>query len=117
MLAPTVDSNVYGHFETARSKVLACSSALVSLPGIVMVCVAPCRSRKTGCSAVIGEELILPLSDLGERFPLTRTSQLPPPWTSVIQQQVAYLDRNDNKHIGQHGGAVYVGKAVVICML
>ena len=33
---------------------------------------------------MVGEELILPLSDLGERFPLTRISQLPPPLTSAI---------------------------------
>ena len=56
-------------------------------PGMVMVCVAPCRSLKTGETAVVGEELILPLSALGERLPLTRTSQPPPPWTSEIQQQ------------------------------
>ena len=36
---------------------------------------------------MVGEELILPLSALGERFPLTRTVQDPPPWTSPIQQQ------------------------------
>ena len=57
------------------------------LPGILIVCVTPCRSRNTGETAVVGEELILPLSDLGERSPLTRTSQLPPPLTSEIQQQ------------------------------
>ena len=60
-----------------------------SLPGMVIVCVAPCCSLKTGKTAVVGEELILPLSGLRERFPLTRTSQraLLPPWTSEIQQQ------------------------------
>ena len=63
------------------------------LPGIVIVCVTPCRSLNTGETAVVGDELILPLSALGERSPLTRTSQeaLPPAWTSVIQQQVEYL--------------------------
>ena len=61
---------------------------LVSSPGMVIVWVTPCRSLKTGNSAVMGEELTLPLSGLGERFPLTRTSQLPLPWTSVIQQQL-----------------------------
>ena len=66
---------------------------------MVIVCVAPCRSLKTGETAVVGEELILPLSGRGERLPLTWTSQLPLPWTSVIQQQLAYLDRNDNKHM------------------
>jgi len=49
------------------------------LPGIVTVCVVPCRSRRTGGTAVVGEELILPLSALGERSPLTRISQTPPP--------------------------------------
>ena len=73
-------------------------SYISSLPGMVIVCVAPCRSLKTGETAVVGEELILPLSDLGVRFPLTRTSQLPPPWTSVIQLPPVYLDRNDNKN-------------------
>ena len=62
-----------------------------SLPGMVIVCVAPCRNLRTGETAVVGEELILPSSALGERFPLTRTSQLPPPWTSGIQQQLAKL--------------------------
>ena len=55
------------------------------LPGIVTVCVVPCRSRRTGGTAVVGEELILPLSALGERSPLTRISQPPPPWTNPIQ--------------------------------
>ena len=45
------------------------------LPGIVIVCVVPCRSRRTGGTAVVGEELILPLSALGVKSPLTRTSQ------------------------------------------
>ena len=74
---------------------------IFSLPGMVIVCVAPCRSLKTGETAVVGEELILPLSGLGERFPLTRTSQLalPPPWTSVIQSPPVYLDRNDSKQM------------------
>ena len=61
------------------------------LPGMVMECIAPCPSLRMGETAVVGEELILPLSDLGERFPLTRTSQLPPPWTSEIQQQLEKL--------------------------
>ena len=54
------------------------------LPGIVIVCVVPCRSRRTGGTAVVGEELILPLSALGARLPLTRISQFPPPWTNLI---------------------------------
>ena len=62
-----------------------------SLPGIVIICVTPCRSLTTGERAVVGEELILPLSALGERLPLTRISQLPPPWTSTIQADPMYL--------------------------
>ena len=56
-------------------------------PGMVIVCVTPCRSLITGETAVIGEELILPLSGLGERPPLTRTShpELSPPSTSLAQ--------------------------------
>ena len=50
-----------------------------SLPGIVIVCITLCCSLKTGETAVVGEELILPSSALGERLPLTRTSQLPLP--------------------------------------
>ena len=72
---------------------------IFSVPGMVIVCVAPCRSLKTGETAVVGEELILPLSGRGERFPLTRTSQLPPPWTSEIQAPPVYLDRNENIHM------------------
>ena len=49
------------------------------LPGILIICVPPCRSRNTGEIAVVGEELIFPLSALGERSPLTRTAQDPPP--------------------------------------
>ena len=55
-----------------------------------IVCVVPCRSLTTGgTAAVVGDELILPLSALGEKLPFTRTSMsaLPPAWTSVIQQQ------------------------------
>ena len=52
-----------------------------TLPGIVIVCVAPCRSVRTGGTAVVGEELILPLSDLGVKSPLTRTSQSALPFT------------------------------------
>ena len=40
---------------------------------------------------MVGEELILPLSGLEERFPLTRTSQPPPPWTSGGQALPVYL--------------------------
>ena len=35
--------------------------------------------------------MILPLSVLGERFPLIRTSQLPPPWTSEVHAPPMYL--------------------------
>ena len=45
------------------------------LPGMVIVRVAPGCNTITGKTAVVGEELILPLSGLEERFPLTRTSQ------------------------------------------
>ena len=71
-----------------------------SLPCIVIVCVTPCRSLKTGERAVMGEELILPLSALGERFPLTRISQLPPPWTSLIQPSPLYLHNAGKHYIG-----------------
>ena len=56
-------------------------------PGMVIVCVTPCRNLITGETAVMGEELILPLSGLGERPPLTRTShpELSPPSTSLAQ--------------------------------
>ena len=74
------------------------TDALDFLPGMVIVCVTPCRSMTTGETAVMGEELILPLSALGERSPLTRTSQLPPPWTSVIQAFPVYL-RNQKMHV------------------
>ena len=67
----------------------------VLLPGIFIVCVTPCRSLTTGETAVVGEELILPLSALGEMSPLTRTSQLPPPWTSEIQAFPVYLNEWD----------------------
>ena len=62
-----------------------------TLPGIVIVCVTPCRSVRTGGTAVVGEELILPLSALRARLPLTRISQFPPPWTSVIHAFPVYL--------------------------
>ena len=55
------------------------------IPGTVKLCVTPCCSLTTGETAVVGEVLILLLSALGERSPLTRISQLPPPWTSEIQ--------------------------------
>ena len=45
---------------------------------------------------MVGEELILPLSALGERFPLTRTSQLQPPETRSIQQVPLYLEKEGN---------------------
>ena len=66
-----------------------------SLPGIVKVCVTPCRSLRTGGTAVVGEELIFPLSALGVKFPLTRISQPAelPAWTSVIQLLPVYLQK------------------------
>ena len=65
---------------------------------MVIVCVTPCRSLTTGETAVVGDELILPLSALGDRSPFTRISQFPPPWTSVIQAPPVYL-RNQEMHV------------------
>ena len=62
-----------------------------TVPGIVIVCVMPCRSVRTGGTAVVGEELILPLSALRARLPLTRISHLPPPWTNEIHAFPVYL--------------------------
>ena len=45
---------------------------------------------------MVGEELILPLSGLGERFPLTRTSQLLLPWTVEIQAFPVKLNAQEN---------------------
>ena len=65
----------------------------ISSPGIVILCVAPCCSLTTEGMAVVGEELILPLSGLGVKSPLTRTSQLAvsPTCTSVSQSRPANL--------------------------
>ena len=62
------------------------------------MCVTPCRSLTTGETAVVGEELILPLSALGDRSPLIRISQPPPPWTSVVQVPPVNL-RNQEMHV------------------
>ena len=70
----------------------------VFIPGKVKLCVTPCRSLTTGETAVLGEELILPLSALGERSPLTRISQSLPPWTSVIQSPPVNL-HNQEIHV------------------
>ena len=76
------------------------TEALDFLPGMVIVCVTPCRSMTTGETAVMGEVLILPLSALGERLPFTRISQeaLSPAWTRVIQANPVYL-RNQEMHV------------------
>lgn len=50
----------------------------------------------------IGEVLIRPLSDRGDRFILTRTSQLPPPRLREIQQHEAYLPQTKRKHTSLH---------------
>ena len=100
------------------------------LPGILIVCVVPCCSRRTGGTAVVGEELILPLSALGERFPLTRISQPPSPWTNEIQLPPWYLhlmqeDEVRNKIHGQHSlilcrkettGALQTTHSIMLCI-
>ena len=50
-------------------------------------------------TAVTGEVLILPLSDLGESIPLTLTSHLPPPLFREIQALPVYLN-NTHLHTG-----------------
>ena len=70
----------------------------VFIPGKIKLCVTPCRSLTTGETAVVGEELILLLSALGERSPLTRISQSLPPWTSVIQSPPVNL-HNQEMHV------------------
>lgn len=52
---------------------------------MTIVCKNPCLSLTRGGIAVTGEELILPLSALGARLPLTRSSHPPPPWISETQ--------------------------------
>ena len=83
------DSGCFSPFEVVNGSLK--SHVYISLPGILIKCVPPCRSRNTGETAVVGEELIFPLSALGERFPLTRTAQEPPPWTNPIQLPPVYL--------------------------
>ena len=61
------------------------------IPLILMVLLAPCRRWTTGGTAAVGEELIFPLSSLGEKSPVKRTSQLPPFWASETQPHPVYL--------------------------
>ena len=66
-------------------------SPSISCTGILIVPMHPACRPTTGVVVVIGEELIRPLSALGERFPLTLISQLAPPTTTLLQQQAENL--------------------------
>ena len=61
------------------------------IPGIANVCVVPRHSLTRGGIVAIGEELILPLSALGARFPLTRSSHPLPLESSLTQAALANL--------------------------
>ena len=64
---------------------------MLALPGISTVWLQPYCSRTTGGIVEMGDVLIKPLSVLRVRFPLTLTSQDPPPTLKLIQQQLEYL--------------------------
>ena len=74
---------------------------VVLSPGMVIVRGTPRRSLTTGGIVVMGDELILP-SALGVRFPLIRTSQLPPPSFSIIHPHPVYLNEKYSMRTIQH---------------
>ena len=74
-------------------------SPSISCTGILIVPMHPACRLTTGVVVVTGEELIRPLSALGDRFPLTLISQLPPLETKFLQQQPENLQQSHNRKL------------------